>query len=100
MPIRHAGRVCLLSEGEAAELKDGIQPKCHLHKHITSEDAFDMTAPLWQKRDLVSDSPVAKWVGPTHIQITDYFTWRTVRSSFDSKQGGKMRITTKQLVAA
>lgn len=96
------GRVCILSDGEAHDLRMfGKMPDCKLHKHCSPDDAFDMTAPTWMHWRGTADGVVAEFVGPRHIRINRHFRWSVVdRSSVPLECGGSsmLSLTTNQLV--
>lgn len=105
--LANAAKVCILSDGEAEELRSGFPPSCTLHEHVSKEEAFSLTAPIFMQKDGTASTPVAKWVGPRHIQYTIVFAWMTVRESdlpgdVARKMGleGSIRLTTKQLTGA
>lgn len=93
-----SGKVCILSEGEADELKSGRQIYCHQHKHISAEEAFGLTAPIFMQRNGKASEPVAEWVGPAHIKYVLQHSWRSVhRSRLPSMEF--IRIKTRQMKA-
>lgn len=77
----YASRVCVLSEGEAEALAVGMPVNCALHEHVTSEEAFSLTSPLYQQRDGQANPVIAKWVGTKHIQYIMRFVLETSRYS-------------------
>ncbi|AEU37306.1 hypothetical protein [Granulicella mallensis] len=91
-----SSRVCILSDGEAEELRAGRPIYCHQHKHVSADEAFGMTAPLYMQRNGKAAEPVAEWVGPRQVRYILQHTWQSVNRSF--LPGGKsLRIKTKQL---
>ena len=94
-------RVCILSDGETEELRAGNPVYCNHHKHISAEEAFGMTAPIFMQRNGQASSPVCEWVGPKHVRYILQHAWVTKKSSAVPCRGGvmRLRVTTKQLVA-
>ena len=74
-------RVCVLSEGEADALNAGLPVNHALHEHVSPEEAFEMTAPIYQQRDGTANPVVAKWVGSRHIQYIMKFVLESSRYS-------------------
>lgn len=95
-------RVCILSDGETDELRAGNPVHCHNHNHISAEEAFGMTAPIFMQRNGQASKPVCEWVGPKHVRYVLQHAWVTKKSSAIPRSGGgtiRLRVTTKQLVA-
>ncbi len=94
--MTRSDRVCVLSEGEAEALSQGIPLDCGDHQHVSKEEAFSLTAPIFMQKDGSASTPVAKWVGPKQIMYTLEFVWVTVRESLIGRRVF-LRITTKQM---
>jgi hypothetical protein len=82
-------RVCLLSKGEAAQLREGRDLDHSLHGHCSEADACELLDSEHGDRIEV--------VGPHHLCINHPRSWRVVHES-EMEDGTRLRISTFQYV--
>jgi len=109
MSVHDCGRVCVLSYAEADDfVLRGIEPDHTNHYHVSAAEA-------WQEVRTVNAAgsakdyspyfhPIARWVGPRHIERLRAFAWRRKRSSVlddETRRAtgitGRLRVSTMQL---
>lgn len=82
MPKHPRGKICDLLPHEAEEFEQhGIAPRCADHRHLSADDAHELTSHFAFKRTasgVFADGIVARWVGPHHITRVRAYGWRTV----------------------